>query len=181
VVRNTILGGSSVQDGNIHISPRVKGSWIGINPVYDPKEHKITVDAFPTAELRKALEEDVGIEILGRKVDGGALIGLVTDVLTGKTDGTVSTGGDIIIRGGKIKIIPDGDASVGVFFVDANGTDIPLDYPVTENTPKKIVCRVPAQVNGGVYTLKIVTRYASNKTLLKEPRTVVYGLPLKVE
>jgi hypothetical protein len=179
VVRDAILGGSSVQDGNIHLAPRITGNWIGSDPVYDPEAHKITVDAIPTVELRKALE-DVGVEILGKKADGGAVIGLVTDVLTGKTDGTISAGGDILITGEKIKIVPGDDSVFGVFFVDVNGDETPLDYPMTENNPKKIVCRVPSQLSDGTYTLRIVTLYSNGSTLLKNPRTIEYELPLKV-
>jgi hypothetical protein len=180
VVRDTVLGGSSVQDSNIHLAPLVTGAWIGSDPVYNPKEHKNTVSATLTNDMRAALE-NVNVEVLGKKTDGGAIIGLVTDVLTGKTDGTISTGGDIFIRGEKIKIAPDNVAALGVFFVDAAGTEIPLDHPITENGPKKIVCRVPLAVTAGEYTLKIVTQFANGTTCLKEPRTIIYDLPLKVD
>ncbi|MDR2026231.1 MAG: DUF4469 domain-containing protein, partial [Prevotellaceae bacterium] len=160
IVRDAILGGSSVQDSNIHIMPRITGNWIGADPVYDSAAHKITVDATPTVELRKALG-DVGIEILGKKTDGGAVIGMVTDVLTGKIDGTVSAGGNILITGRKIKITPGDDSAFGVFFEDENGNGIPLDYPMAENNPKKIVCRVPGRLSDGTYTLKIVTLYSN--------------------
>lgn len=177
VERDALLNGSSVQSGNTHLAPRVLGNWIGANPVYDPKEHKITLDATLTVEMRKALEE-VGVEMLGKKADGGAIIGLVTDVLTGKTDGTISVGGDVIITGDKIKIAPTGEEGLGVFFVTENGTEIPLDHPMTENNPKKIICRLPLNVTDGIYTLKIVTRYTSGITTLKTPRTILYELPL---
>jgi hypothetical protein len=180
VVLNAVLGGSSVQDGNVHLAPRVTGNWLGANPAYNPAIHKITVDAFPTTGLRKALE-DVDVEILGTKAGGGAVIGLVTDVFTGKIDGTVSLNGDIIIEGEKIRIAPLVDATTGVFFVDVNGMETTLDYPVTENNPKKIVCRVPGSlIPGETYTLKIITRYThGGNALLKEPRAIVYELPIK--
>jgi hypothetical protein len=180
IVRRNLLGGTPVQDGNVHLAPRVPGSWIGVDPVYDPKVHKPAITATITAEMRKALEE-VGVEVLGKKTDGGAIIGLVTDLLTGKTDGTVTTGGDIIIKGEKIKIEPAGEPGLGVFFVQDGGMEIPLDYPLTENTPKKLVCRLPAQLYpGGVYTLKIVTRSTSGGRLLNDPRTILYDIPLTV-
>jgi hypothetical protein len=179
VVLDAVLGGSSVQDSNVHIAPRINGNWIGADPVFDPKAHRITVTVTPTAELRTALEE-VGVEVLGKKADGGAIIGLVTDVLTGKTDGTISPNGDIIIEGSKIKVYPADEEGLGVFFTDVNGTDIPLDYPITANNPKRIVCRVPAALNAGEYTLKIVRRFTASAALLKHARTIVYELPLKV-
>ncbi|MDR2423231.1 MAG: DUF4469 domain-containing protein [Prevotellaceae bacterium] len=180
VVRNAVLSGSSAQDGNIRIAPRITGTWIGSSPLFDPAVHKITVDVIPTAEFRKSLEEEVGVEILGTKTDGGAHIGLVTDVLTGKNDGVVSPSGDIIITGEKLKIVPADDPATGVFFVDANNIETSLDYPVTENNPKKIICRVPANLPNGLYTLKIVTCFSTNSVLLKTPRSIVYDLPLKI-
>jgi hypothetical protein len=179
VVRDTVLGGSSVQDNNIHLTPRITGNWIGVDTVFDAKKHKITLDATMTVEMRRSMEE-VGVEILGKKTDGGAIIGLVTDLLTGKNDGTISVGGDIIITGEKIKIDPinEEEPELGVFFVDMYGTEIPLDYPLIENNPKKLVCRLPAQIYDGVYTLKIVTRFSSSNTMLKNPRTIQYDLPL---
>jgi hypothetical protein len=179
VVRDAVLSGSSVQDGNIHLAPRVAGKWTGTDPTFDTKEHKITFDATPTVEFRKALDEEVGVEVLGKKADGGSVIGLVTDVFTGKTDGTITRGGDIIITGGKIRIAPDGEEDLGVFFLDVNGERYSLAYPITENNPKRIVCRIP-DLPDGVYTLEIVTRFTSGNNLLKQPRTIVYGLPLKV-
>jgi hypothetical protein len=177
VERDALLNGSSVQSGNTHLAPRITGNWIGADPVFDPKEHKITLDATLTVEMRRALE-DVGVDILGKKTDGGAIIGLVTDVLTGKTDGAVSVGGDVIITGDKIKIAPAGEEGLGVFFIAEDGTEIPLDHPATENNPKKIICRLPANVTDGTYTLKIVTRFTGGVVYLKTPRTILYELPL---
>jgi hypothetical protein len=177
VERNALLNGSSVQSRNMHLAPRITGNWIGADPVFTPKEHRITLDATQTVEMRRALEE-VGVEILGRKTDGGAIIGLVTDVLTGSTDGTVSVGGDVIITGDKIRIAPVGEEGLGVFFVNPDGGDMPLDHPAIENNPKKIICRLPLSVTDGTYTLKIVTRFSSGKQYLNAPRTIQYELPL---
>ncbi|MDR2691242.1 MAG: DUF4469 domain-containing protein [Dysgonamonadaceae bacterium] len=170
-----IQEGYSIQTGVSHIAPRVLGTWLGAEHKFNPAAHRITADMTPSTELHAAFEE-VGVEVLGIK-ESGAYIGLVTDVLTGKTDGTISYLGDIIITGEKIKIAPDKDSTVGVFFVDDEGEDISLDYPMTENNPKRIVCRVP-ELSYGTYTLKIVTRYVGNTTLLKQNRTIVYDVPL---
>lgn len=179
IVRNALLGGSSVQDANMHLAPRISGNWIGTHPVLNPATHKITLDAAPTTELRKALEEEVGVEILGIKADGGARIDLVTDTHSGKTDGTISAWGNIIITGEKIKIAPADEAGLGVFYVAADGTETQDDTPLTLNDPKRIICRVPGLADG-TYTLKIVTRHSSGGVLLKQPRAILYELPLRV-
>jgi hypothetical protein len=177
--RERIQQGYSVQTGVCHISPRITGNWIGSSEPFDPKKHKITCDLTTTDELRKALEE-VGVEVLGVK-DSGARIGLVTDVTTGMTDGSITPDGDLIITGEKIRIEPLEEEGFGVFFVDINGGEIPVTHPFTQNDPKKIICRIPA-LGSGEYTLKIVTRYShgSNKPLNK-PRTIIYNLLLTVE
>jgi hypothetical protein len=176
--RKYLLNGSSTQSGNFHISPRVLGGWLGILPVFNPKKHKITFDAVPTADFRKEIDEEVGVEILGKKADGGAVIGMVTGVVD-KPDGSIAPGDDIIITGEKIKIAPADEAGLGVFFVSETD-EKPLDYPMTENNPKRIVCRVP-NLQDGTYTLKIVTRFSSSSVLLKEPRTIVYETPIVVK
>ena len=178
LVRKSLLQGVSIQDDNIYLKPRVLGVWQGYNPVYDPKEHKITVDASPTSLLRKLLNKEVRLQLLGSKTDGGARIGLVTDMATGRTDGHISSGGDILIQGLKIKIAPM-EPPQGVFFVASDGQVIPLDIPPVENLPKSIICRVPSQVRGGLYTLQVCTRYSNtNGKLLAAPRTLVYDFPL---
>jgi hypothetical protein len=175
--RERIQQGYSVQTGVCHVSPRVTGNWLGSAEAFDPKKHKITCDLTPTDELRKALEE-VGVEVLGVK-ESGARIGMVTDVTTGKTDGTVTPDGDLVIEGVKIRIEPLDGEGLGIFFTDAYGTETPVTHPLSQNSPKKIICRAPALASGE-YSLKIVTRYTQGATLLKDPRTIVYELTLTV-
>ena len=175
--RERIQQGYSVQTGVCHINPRVTGNWIGSAPHFDSNAHKITCDLTASAELHHALEE-VSIDVLGVR-DSGARIGLVTDVTTGKTDGVITRGGDLIIEGEKIKIAPTGEEGLGIFFVLPNGDVVAVTDPLAQNDPKKIICRVPA-LEAGIYTLQIVTRYSNGTTLLKESRTIVYELPLNV-
>jgi hypothetical protein len=180
IERKYLLKGFSVQTGNVHLSPRVRGNWVGADPLFDHHAHKITMDATPTADMRKALEEEVGVEVLGKKADGGARIGLVTDTTTGKTDGTVTPGGSITIDGVKIKVAPAGEAGTGVFFVAADGTETQDNTPPVVNEPKRIICRVPA-LPAGMYTLQIRTRYThGGNEQLKQTRTINYEIPLTV-
>jgi hypothetical protein len=172
-----LQNGFTVLTKLIHIAPRVKGKWTS-ELVYKADEHHVTVDSSPSAELHAALNE-IGVEALGIKDDGGARIGLVTDAKTGKTDGTVTQNNIITITGEKIKIEPDAAANVGVFF-DQQGATASLKVAViSENLPKRVSCLTPALLAGKTYTLRIVTRYAGSNTLLKEPRTIVYSLPIK--
>ncbi|MFT3738526.1 MAG: DNA-binding domain-containing protein [Breznakibacter sp.] len=178
IKRETLQAGSSVLDGVCHITPRVTGAWLGASAKFDSSVHKITVDMIPSAELREALK-DVGIEVLGVK-DSGAYIGLVTDTLTGATDGTVTPGEDILIEGDKLRVAPDDDATMGVFFIDASGTAVPVSRRLTQNDPKKLLARVPV-LPAGEYTLQVRTRYSRNTTLLNESRLIDYPRKLAVK
>jgi hypothetical protein len=127
--------------------------------------------------MRSTLET-VGVEVLGEK-DSGAFIGLVTDIISGRTDGIITPEEDIILSGDKLKIMPEDEAGLGVFFKDSSGREIRVSRKLTENTPKKLVFRVPA-LNPGEYTLKVRTRFSNAQHLLKEPRTIRYEFPLRV-
>ncbi|MDR2634113.1 MAG: DUF4469 domain-containing protein [Treponema sp.] len=177
VVRDALVQGFAVQDGCVRISPRVSGSWIGASHSFDPAVHRIGLDVSPCADMRSALEA-VGVEVLGEK-DSGAFIALVTDLSTGKTDGTISPDEDLAVTGDKIKIAPEDEQGLGVFFVDSSGTEHPVSHRLAENQPKKLLFRVPA-LAAGVYTLKVVTRFSNSTTLVREPRAISYEFPLTV-
>jgi hypothetical protein len=168
VRKERLLQRYCIQTDITHIAPRVLGNWLGSTANYDSAIHKLTFDMTPAAELGAALDE-VGVEVLGVK-DSGARIGLITDVTTGKTDGTITVDGDLLVDGFKIKIIPEEEEGIGVFFV-GDGADVPVVRRFSHNTPKHLTIRVP-ELTPGQYRLKIVTRYSNGNTLLKEHRTI---------
>ena len=178
IIRGQLQRGHSVQTGYCHITPKVTGAWTGANAKFNPAVHKVTLDFVPSAEMRAALKE-VGIEVIGIK-DSGAFIGLVTDTSTGLADGTVTSGDDILIEGDKLKISPDGEDGLGVFFINTNDKTVtPVVRRLTQNRPKKILARVP-ELSAGEYVLRIVTRYSNGTTLMKAPRIIDCDRPLVV-
>jgi hypothetical protein len=176
-VRKALLQGTAVQDGCVRMAPRVSGTWLGVSHDFDPAVHKLGLELTLTADMRAALET-VGIEVLGEK-EGAGYVSLVTDTSTGKTDGTVTPDEDVVVTGDKIKIAPDDESGLGVFFVDAAGAEFPLTRKLTENLPKKLIFRVPA-LAAGTYTLKVVTRFSNSKVLIQEPRAITYAQPIIV-
>ena len=182
IIREAVCDGYSVLTGVGQYSPRVTGSWIGKSANFDPSVNKLTLDMVLSKEMRDALST-VGVEVLGVKEGGGAAIGLVTDTLTEATNGTITPGEDILIEGAKIKIVGDPELC-GVYFVPRDApeeTIYKVDRRLTQNNPSSIIVRVPATITPGSYTLRIVTQYTnSGSTLLKEPRTIEYELPLLV-
>lgn len=177
VVRNYLQQGEGVLTGNCHLSPRVLGSWLGANAKFEKGVHKVTLDITASSAMREALSE-VGVEVLGVK-DSGAFIGLVTDTATGLTDGSITASDDVLIEGNKIKIVPEGEDALGVFFVNSAGEATAVTRRLTQNEPKALIARVP-NLPAGKYTLRIVTRFSNSSTLLKEPRIIEYEKLLSI-
>lgn len=177
IIRQVVQDGYSVLTGTCQYTPRVTGSWIGSSAKFDPEKHKVTLDIILPSEMREALSH-VGVEVLTVK-DSGATIGLVTDTATELTDGSITVGDDILIEGEKIRIAGEAEG-IGVFFVDAAGKATQVTRRFTQNDPKAVLARVPANLADGNYTLRIVTQFSNNSTLLKEPRTIEYERPLRV-
>ena len=181
IIREAVCDGYSVLTGVGQYSPRVTGSWIGKSANFDPSVNKLTLDMVLSKEMRDALAT-VGVEVLGVKEGGGASIGLVTDTYTGEANGYISAGEDILIEGTKIKIVGDPDLC-GVYFIPRDApeeTIYKVERRLTQNDPSRIIARVPATLEPGVYTLRIVTQFSNSAVLLKEPRTLEYEQPLVV-
>lgn len=177
IIREALMDGYSVLTKTCQFTPRVTGSWIGSSAKFDPEKHKVTLDITLSSEMRESLSH-VGVEVLEVK-DSGARIGLVTDTATNLSDGTITPGDDIQIDGEKIRVAGDAEG-VGIFFVGSDNTAHAVTRRLTTNDPKRLLARVPADLADGQYTLRIVTQFSNNSTLLKEPRTLEYERPLTV-
>jgi hypothetical protein len=177
IVLESVLGGSSVQDGVVHIAPSVTGVWTGSDRTIDPTRQKPAVSISPTAALRDGLS-NVKMEILGVK-DSGAYIGLVTDAATKAVDGHITPGGIAVITGDKLRIAPEDNLDMGIFFVDESGGKTQVTQ-ISQNDPKRLTLLVPS-LPAGTYTLQVVTRFSNGSTLLNVARTIVYETPLIVE
>lgn len=176
IILEALLNGDSVMTDLCQFIPRITGSFDNPDALFDPAVHKLTFDVILTKSVREALAKVKTIN-LGAKGET-AVIGLVTDTLTGATNGTITANDDILIAGNNIKITGD-EAVAGVFFIAQDGTTTKVTRRLTRNDPSKLLARVPALANGN-YTLRIVTQFSTNKQLLKEPRTIEYKKLLTV-
>lgn len=177
IIREMLQNGTSVLTGVCQCTPSVIGVWNSTTEKFDPDKHSVSVSIVPSAELRNALTK-VGVEVLGVK-DSTARIGLVTDTVTGLTDGSMTPGDDILVVGEKIRVMGDAEG-IGVFFVNAEGAATQVTRRLTQNDPKTVIARVPSGLADGMYTLRIVTQYSNSSTQLKAPRVIEYEHALHV-
>ena len=175
-----LCDGFAINFGYFSISLKVLGVFDSPKDIYDPKRHTLQFQITPGILMRNELQY-VRVKTMGVK-KGAIDIALVTDTLTGLTDGTITPGEDIIIQGTRVRIAPDdgSDADVGIFFVIGSGVVVPVTRRLTQNDPSKIIARVPNLLPGS-YTLRIVTKSSANRqALLKNAISTEYDRPLIV-
>lgn len=172
IILEALLNGDSVMTDLCQFIPRILGPFPNSRAEFDLNVNKLTFDIILSKAVREALKRVKTIK-LGTKADV-ALIDLVTDTITGKTDGSITKDKYIRIEGERIKIA--GSGNVGVFFVSEDGSKrFKSELPYINNNPSEVLALVPAELPDGKYTLNIVTQYSQSNFLLKEPRTLTYS------
>ena len=117
-------------------------------------------------------EADIVLDLSGAEV---------LDMTTGKTDGTVTPGGMVQLKGNKIKCINADGSGIGkltLYNDSESGEEVPV---LGVNEPSKIIFVFPTGLLAGNYRLEIETYYTQGSVLLKEPRTLVCPVTLKIE
>ena len=101
---------------------------------------------------------------------------------TGKTDGTITPGGMLDVTGSKIRCINADNTGVGKLpLVNLAAQTVAATITVLGiNDPSRLMFTLPANLAAGEYRLTIETWFSTNSTLLKQSRTLTYGIPLVV-
>ena len=173
-------------EGNTYVSrvaqyqPSITGIFSGTG-LADPVKNKCQINIMASSDLKKKLQDEVILEFSGRKLDlGGANIAEVLDMTTGKTDGTVTPGGMVQLKGNKIKCVNEDGSGIGrltLYNESESGEEVTV---IGVNDPSKIIFIFPTGLLAGEYRLEIETYFTSGNNLLREPRTLVCPLKLKV-
>lgn len=181
MLMKVLCGGNSYVSKVMLCQPSITGIFPGTG-LADPEKNKCHVNMSMAPEFRKKLEEEVVLEYSGRKLDlGGANIGEVLDMTTGKTDGTITPGGMVQLKGNKIKCVNQDGTGVGRLMVcNESGSCSEIDT-IGVNEPSRIIFIFPDGFVPGEYRLEVETYYTRSSVLLKEPRTIVCPVLLKIE
>ena len=172
------LAGYSVNTGLVIMRATIRGMFH--DKKWNPESNSLRVSISSGVELRKATAE-TQVEILGERGDLIALFGL-TDLSTGKKDGTVKRGFNAELAGTYIKIVGD-DPSVGVWLRNTDTgdeTQLPA-VNIVLNEPSRLLLLIPAELAQGEYELRVVTQTSTGTWTLKEPRSATLATPVKVE
>ncbi len=169
--------GHNVNTGLVHMRPVIKGAFYGKS--WNPAVNSIAASISPGVYLRKAMTETV-VEILGEQANPLEMTGM-TDAFTGKTDGTITKGRNAELKGSYLKIAGD-DPACGVYFTNVlSGEIVKLaSSDIVLNEPSRLFILVPTSLPDGEYELTVTTQYSGGNTRLKQPRSVIFGIPVVV-
>lgn len=172
------VSGYNVSTGLVHIRPAIKGAFYG--KTWNPEVNSLVASISPGVALRTAIAE-TEVEILGEQPDMLEITSL-TDTVTGATDGTLSKGRNAEIKGSYLKIAGD-DPACGITFTNTATTKVTKLSPadIVLNEPSRLLILLPAALAAGKYELMIATQYTKNNTLLKQPRSIVFSLPVTIK
>ncbi|GHT67460.1 hypothetical protein FACS189452_05210 [Bacteroidia bacterium] len=171
------LRGYNVNTGLVHLHATIKGVFH--NKTWNPEANTLHVSVSQGAELRKAVAE-TSVEIIGEHADPIAIFG-ITDMSTGKTDGTVTRGFNAEVKGTYIKLAGD-DPTVGVYLRNT-GTGEVFKFPASNialNEPSRLLLLVPPTLAEGTYELRVITQFAAGNKPLKQPRNAMLALHVDV-
>ena len=123
----------------------------------------LTVKFSATQTLKDAVQN---VEIASSEyIAPSGIIATVTDVATGKTDGSVTAGGSVLLEGTSLKV--GGDDS-GIWFAPVSASGelssesewIKVESALIYNLPSKLLFALPASVSSGRFKIIVRTRYA---------------------
>ena len=162
-----LLQGYVVNTGLVIMRPAIKGAFR--DKTWDKDKHSVYVNVNQGAELRKAISQ-TKVEFLGEQSSPMAIFG-ITDLSTGKTDGTLTKGKNAEVKGSYIKIA-GAHADNGIYLTNIDTKAKTKLEDLALNEPSRLLVLIPASLPAGNYELSITTQFSSGKNVfLKEPRT----------
>jgi hypothetical protein len=174
-----LLEGRRLDTGNYIVMPWVSGVYRGKAGVSRGASLGLVIRMKSAFRVRL---HEVKLEVLGYQGLSNMILA-ITDRASGRRDGGITLGDDLLIEGKKIKVVgyeqPDGglEDGIGVYFVDGAGVSTAATR-IDDNTVNRVLVRVPAGLRvGEPYTLEIRTRYTRG-SLSSSIRTFIYDSPV---
>ena len=162
-----VLQGYVVNTGLVIMRPAIKGAFR--DKTWDKDKHSVYVNVNQGAELRKAISQ-TKVEFLGEQSSPMAIFG-ITDLSTGKTDGTLTKGKNAEIKGTYLKVA-GAHADNGIYLTNIDTKAKTKLEDLALNEPSRLLVLIPASLPAGNYELSITTQFSNNATVhLKSPRT----------
>ncbi|MDR0411287.1 MAG: DUF4469 domain-containing protein [Treponema sp.] len=177
VVKDALEDGEAVTTHLFNAFPSIQGVFTGAEDAFDSRRHSVKIHYAAGIGLREASGRVKLKKVLPGQT--GAIITAVTDVKTGSVNHLLTPGRTLRIYGGKLKVMGK-DASVGVFFIGADGKTVKVEpSDIVENKPTEVIVMIP-ELEVGEYHLRLATQFAGSGSLAKKVHTADFAEPLTV-
>jgi hypothetical protein len=170
-----LADGFSVANAYFAIRPKIGGTFEHAGSGLDKEKNPVDFTFLKRKELRDICSR-ITVEIEG-VAENSTYIAEVEDVASGTVDEKLTPKGVVVILGSRIKIA--GGPDCGLYLVKppaSSGDKIQGNF--VENYPTRLSIQLP-DLSAGTYRVQVITRYGAGG-LLKEPRTIDYGVDLVV-
>jgi hypothetical protein len=121
----------------------------------DPKLHPAKINLYAGSGLREAARKVKTEKVI--VADPAPHILEVKDVTSGSVNDTLTAGGVVQLRGGRLKFLI-AEENNGIFLIDEQGKEVKLTM-IVENKPARLIAVVPADIPKGDYFIEVRTSY----------------------
>jgi len=173
-----VVSGHNVNTGLVYMRPIITGVFY--DKTWSAEKNPVYVTINQGVDLRAAIASTT-VEILSIQPDPIEILSL-TDKTTGKTDGTLTKGRNAELKGSYLKIVGE-NPDCGISFRNTATQEITklTVGDIVLNEPSRLLILVPASLVAGEYELSVTTQFTGGGAALKQPRTVILGIPVFID
>ena len=173
-----VVSGHNVNTGLVYMRPIITGVFY--DKTWSAEKNPVYVTINQGVDLRAAIASTT-VEILSIQPDPIEILSL-TDKTTGKTDGTLTKGRNAELKGSYLKIVGE-NPDCGISFRNTATQEITklAVGDLVLNEPSRLLILVPASLVAGEYELSVTTQFTGGGAALKQPRTVLLGIPVFID
>ena len=173
-----VVSGHNVNTGLVYMRPIITGVFY--DKTWSAEKNPVYVTINQGVDLRAAIASTT-VEILSIQPDPIEILSL-TDKTTGKTDGTLTKGRNAELKGSYLKIVGE-NPDCGISFRNTATQEITklAVGDIVLNEPSRLLILVPASLVAGEYELSVTTQFTGGGAALKQPRTVILGIPVFID
>jgi len=173
-----VVSGHNVNTGLVYMRPIITGVFY--DKTWSAEKNPVYVTINQGVDLRAAIASTT-VEILSIQPDPIEILSL-TDKTTGKTDGTLTKGRNAELKGSYLKIVGE-NPDCGISFRNTATQEITklAVGDIVLNEPSRLLILVPASLVAGEYELSVTTQFTGGGAALKQPRTIILGIPVFID
>jgi hypothetical protein len=155
--------GEAVNTPLVNTQFSTPGVYEGAMDSYDSKRHSVRLNLVPGTRLREAvrkvkLEKVVVAEPLPHILE-------VKDIVSNTVNETLTPGGVVQLRGGRLKFLP-AETDNGIFLINEQGAETKLAV-IVENKPARLIAVLPADLQRGDYSIEVRTSWTTSGKPMK--------------